>query len=91
MTTAVVAQTKERARQIAWELGIEWAGTPLTFGARSERSFDGLRADRVIIDADAKIADSFIRTIYHNVLKTRGAGVVRFIRFVPSSPSRWVD
>lgn len=86
MTTAVVAQSKQRATQIAHELGIEWVGRPLVFGARCARSFEGLRVDRVIIDADAKIDSTFVRTIYANVLKTRGAGIVRFIRFVNARP-----
>lgn len=82
MTTAIVAQTKNRAERLARELGIDgWI-----FGARSAASFEGIRVDLVLIDAEAKISDEFMSTIRATVLKTRSdrppRGRVRFITVV---------
>ncbi|SIM00904.1 Uncharacterised protein [Mycobacteroides abscessus subsp. abscessus] len=76
MITAVVAQTKRAARQLAANLGID---TPHTFGAGCVSAFEGLRADRVLIHADANIPDDFMHTIYCTALKTppRGAPILR--------------
>lgn len=78
MTTAIVAQTKERAERLAQDLGI---GDALIFGAKMERAFEGLRADLVIVDADAKISDRFMHTIRATVAKVPGGGGrVEFVR-----------
>lgn len=80
MTTAVVAQTKAAAKQLADDLGIEWVGTPLVFGARCARSFEGLRADLVLIDAAADVPADFLATIQATVLKMPGGGGrIRFV------------
>lgn len=79
MTTAVVAQTKERAQRLARDLGVEWIGPPRIFGARMQSAFEGLRADLVLIDADADIPASFMATIVHTTLKNRG-GPGRIVR-----------
>lgn len=75
MTTAIVAQTKIRAKRIADELGIE---RPQLFGAQMARAFEGLRADRVLIDAEAKISTDFLSTIHATTRKMPG-GMVRFV------------
>lgn len=75
--TAVVAQTKERAKLLARELGVDhrWV-----FGARSAATFEGLRAELVLIDADATIPDEFLSTIYGTVRKMPGGGGrIRFV------------
>ncbi|SHT85748.1 Uncharacterised protein [Mycobacteroides abscessus subsp. bolletii] len=76
MITAIVAQTKFAARQLADALGID---TPHLFGARCARAFEGLRVDRVLIHVDAEIPDGFMHTIYCTALKTppRGAPILR--------------
>ena len=77
MVTAVVAQTKESAKGLARALGVEaWH----VFGARCERTFDGLRAELVYIDAAAELSPRFLSTIRATVAKTgpRG-GQIRFI------------
>lgn len=76
MTTAIVAQTKVRAKRIAHELGID---RPQLFGAQMAPAFEGLRADRVLIDADATISDSFLSTIHATTRKMPGGGIVRFV------------
>lgn len=76
MTTAIVAQTKTRAKRIADELGID---RPQLFGAQMARAFEGLRADRVLIDAEATISDDFLSTIHATTRKMPGGGLVRFV------------
>lgn len=75
MTTAVVAQTKDQAAQLAEELGID---APVLFGASMERSFAGLRAHRVLVEANADISAHFLEVIRRTVAKMppRG-GIVR--------------
>lgn len=77
MTTAIIAQTKEQAAHLAHELGIDNA---YLFGASMERSFDGLRAHRVLIDANADISPRFLQVILRTAAKMppRG-GIVRRI------------
>lgn len=82
MTTAIVAQSKERAKQLAHELGID---TRFIFGAKMAAAFEGLRADRVLIDADAQIDDRFLATIHATVLKMPAGGIVRFVTVRPDS------
>ncbi len=82
MTTAVVAQTKERAKQLARDLGIEWARYDWAFGARCQASFEGLRADLVLIDAAAQIPADFMNTIRATVAKTRD-GRIRLVTVTP--------
>lgn len=69
MVTAIVAQTKEQATQLARDLGLD---TRWTFGARCLRSMEGLRADRVLIHAEASIPDEMMCVIHALVLKSRG-------------------
>lgn len=76
MTTAIVAQTQLRAKRIAHDLGIDGARL---FGVRMARAFDGLRADRVLIDADSAISDDFLASIYAAARKMPGDGIVRFV------------
>jgi len=77
VVTAVVAQTKESAKALACALGVE---TRHVFGARCERTFEGLRAELVYIDATAELSPRFLSTIRATVLKTgpRG-GQIRFV------------
>lgn len=79
MTTAVVAQTKERAKLLARDLGIEWAGYDLVFGGMCAASFEGLRVDLVLIDADAQIPADFMDTIRATVAKSPGGGRIRYV------------
>lgn len=76
-TVAVIAQTQARALEIADILGID---KPWVFGARMANSFEGLRADRVIIDADSATAIDrrFLETAHATALKTPG-GRVHFV------------
>ena len=76
-TVAVIAQTQDRAAEIADILGIE---RPWVFGARMAGAFEGLRADRVLIDADAApaIDRRFLETAHATALKTPG-GRVHFV------------
>jgi hypothetical protein len=76
MTTAVVAQTKERAKLLARDLGI---ASNRVFGARCAASFDGLRVGLVLIDADAQIPADFMDTIRANVAKSPGGGRIRYV------------
>ena len=72
---AVIAQTKARAEEIALSLGID---APWLFGNRMASTFDGLRVDRVLIDADSAIDPAFIATAHANARKTPG-GTVSFV------------
>jgi hypothetical protein len=84
MITAIVAQTKERARVLAHDLGIE---TRWVFGARCADSFEGLRVRLVLIDADADIPAKFMDTIRATVLKMPGGGGrVRVVTVRPDGP-----
>ena len=76
-TVAIIAQTQNRAAEIADILGIE---RPCVFGARDGHQFEGLRADRVIIDADSATAIDrrFLETAHATALKTPG-GQVHFV------------
>lgn len=77
MITAVIAQTKQEAQQLAHHLGIE---TPLIFAARcNPATFEGLRVERVFIHADTEIPEDLMSTIYGTALKTppRGAPILR--------------
>lgn len=76
-TVAVIAQTKDRAAEIADILGIE---QPWVFGARDGLAFEGLRADRVLIDADSATAidNRFLQTAHATAMKTPG-GQVHFV------------
>ncbi|MCG7607100.1 hypothetical protein [Mycobacterium sp. CnD-18-1] len=67
---AIVAHTKPRAKALAEMLGIK---TRWLYGRRCASSFEGLRADTVIIEAYADIPDDFMKTIRHNVLKSGGS------------------
>ncbi|KLO25887.1 hypothetical protein ABW16_21480 [Mycolicibacter heraklionensis] len=60
MLIAVVAQTKNGAVQLARELGLD---PRYAFGARCSDSMEGLRVDRVIIDAEADIPERMMHTI----------------------------
>lgn len=77
MVIAVVAQTKDAAKNLACTLGVE---TRHVFGARCERTFEGLRAECVYIDATAELSPRFLGTIRATVAKTgsRG-GQIRFV------------
>lgn len=77
MVTAVVAQTKASAKCLARVLGVE---THHVFGARCERTFEGLRAELVYIDATAELSPRFLSMIRATVAKTgpRG-GQIRFV------------
>lgn len=77
MVIAVVAQTKDAANSLARRLGLE---TRHVFGSRCERTFDGLRAELVYIDATAELSPRFLSTIRATVAKTgpRG-GQIRFV------------
>lgn len=70
-TIAVVAQTKALAQQLARELNLDdrWV-----FGARIHPAFEGLRAEVVYIDANARIPDRFIATIYSTVRRHSPVG-----------------
>ncbi|OCB09253.1 hypothetical protein A5717_26115 [Mycolicibacterium porcinum] len=74
---AVIAQTQDRAIEIADILGIE---RPWVFGARDGLDFEGLRADRVLIDADSASAidPRFLQTAHATAMKTPG-GRVHFV------------
>ncbi|WP_458317130.1 hypothetical protein [Mycolicibacterium brisbanense] len=74
---AVIAHTQARALEIADILGID---KPWVFGARMVSSFEGLRADRVIIDADSATAIDrrFLQAAHATALKTPG-GRVHFV------------
>lgn len=76
-TVAIIAQTQNRAAEIADILGID---RPCVFGAGDGHQFEGLRADRVIIDADSATAiDSrFLQTAHATALKTPG-GQIHFV------------
>lgn len=78
MTTAVIAQTKPMAKRLARDLGID---SRWVFGARCAASFVGLRADLVLIDAEATLPEAFMATVRWTVAK-RG-GKVRFVTCVP--------
>ena len=82
MVTAVVAQTKPQAEQLARDLGHD---PRFAFGARCARSLEGLRADRVLIDADASIGDDMMATIHGLILKAPG-GLVRLVYVRPLPP-----
>lgn len=75
MITAVVAQTKTAAEELASELGVDMRWV---FGARCAPLFEGLRANLVLVDSTAEIPADFMATIHATVLKTPG-GQVRFI------------
>ncbi|MFN3005131.1 hypothetical protein [Mycolicibacterium wolinskyi] len=86
MTTAVVAQTKARAEQLARELGID---EPRVFGAKMSAAFEGLRAERVFIDANAKISADFLSIIVDTAAKMpNGGGIVRFVTVTRERPER---
>lgn len=76
MIVAVVAATKERAQRLADALGIE---TPWIFGARTvTHTIKGLRADRVLIDADTKLTTDALTSIVCTVRRTPG-GLIRYV------------
>lgn len=76
MVVAVVGATKSRAKKLADDLGID---THFTFGARNvATTIEGLRADRVLIEAEAHLPESAVATIHANVRKTPG-GIVRYV------------
>ncbi|CAN5146120.1 hypothetical protein BH11ACT6_BH11ACT6_34790 [soil metagenome] len=78
--TAVVAQTKADARELARQLVLD-DDRALLFGATMARQFEGLRADLVLIDVDAEISDDFMDTIRATVLKNPGGGgEIRYVR-----------
>lgn len=70
MVTAVIAQTKPAAKELARSLGLE---TRWVFGAQSGLSFIGLRVDLVLVDSSADIPDKFMQTIRRAVAKKAGA------------------
>ncbi|MGV0595683.1 hypothetical protein [Mycolicibacterium porcinum] len=74
---AVIARTQDRAAEIADILGIE---RPFLFGATDGHAFEGLRAARVLIDADSASAIDrrFLETAHATALKTPG-GRVHFV------------
>lgn len=67
LLVAVVAQTKERAAQLARDLDLN---PRYAFGAGCSDSMEGLRVDRVIIDAEADIPERMISTIRCLLLKS---------------------
>ncbi len=71
MTTAVVAQTKRDAEVLASDLGVD---TRFLFSAGMADAFEGLRADLVLIDADAQISDDFLASIRAGAMKMPGGG-----------------
>lgn len=76
MIVAVVAATKARAQRLADGLGIE---TRFIFGSRTvARTILGLRADRVLIDADAQLSTDALASIVCTVRKTPG-GLIRYV------------
>ncbi|MDV7194785.1 hypothetical protein [Mycolicibacterium fortuitum] len=70
-TVAVIARTQDRAAEIADILGID---RPWVFGAKDGHTFEGLRAARVLIDADSAttIDPRFLQTAHATALKTGG-------------------
>lgn len=76
-TVAVIARTQDRAQEIADILGID---RPWVFGAKDGHAFEGLRADRVLIDADSDTAidPRFLQTAHATALKTPG-GRIHFV------------
>lgn len=76
-TVAVIARTQDRAAEIADILGID---RPWVFGAQDGHTFEGLRADRVLIDADSATAidNRFLQTAHATALKTPG-GKIHFV------------
>lgn len=76
-TVAVIARTQDRAAEIADILGVE---RPAIFGAGDGHQFEGLRADRVLIDADSATAidNRFLQTAHATALKTPG-GQIHFV------------
>lgn len=78
MIVAVVAATKDHAQRLADALGID---TRWVFGARTVAyTIQGLRADRVLIDADAedKLSTDALASIVCTVRKTPG-GMIRYV------------
>lgn len=76
MIIAVVSSTKDRARILADALGIE---TPWIFGARTVTyTIRGLRADRVLIDAETDLSTDALSSIVCTVRKTPG-GMIRYV------------
>lgn len=76
-TVAVIARTQDRAAEIADILGID---RPLVFGAGDGHAFEGLRADRVLVDADSATAidPRFLQTAHATALKAPG-GQIHFV------------
>lgn len=86
MVTAVVAQTKDAAKRLARELGVDdhWG-----FGARCESSFIGLRAALIIVDDNAEISDRFMQSLRISALK--GRGMIKFASELASNPKAVSD
>lgn len=69
---AVISETKDRAARIADCLGID---TPWLFGDGMSDEFEGLRADRVLIDATSPIDGNFAHVTRVASLKTPGCSI----------------
>lgn len=69
---AVISETKDRAAQIADCLGID---TPWLFGDGMADEFEGLRADRVLIDATSPIDANFAHVTRATSAKTPGCSI----------------
>lgn len=72
---AVISDTEARAGQIAAYLGIE---TPHLFGAGMASEFEGLRADRVLIDGASVIDGDYAKVTRATALKAPGS-VISFV------------
>ncbi len=69
MRRIVVAETKQRADDLAKRLGVEgkWA-----FGTHSPRSLEGLIVDRVLIDEWSYIPPTVLEILHTTVAKNAG-------------------
>lgn len=77
MIIAIIAQTQQRAWELADDLGIQSVFV-FAYGADDQQHFEGLRVNRSLIDANAELSAEFVHTIYATTLKTPG-GKVRYV------------
>ncbi|ANT41839.1 hypothetical protein PBI_MAKEMAKE_66 [Mycobacterium phage Makemake] len=79
MNTAIIAQTRAQAADLALNLGMgssllgadgQWA-----FGADDQRAFEGIRAARILTAEGTQLSDDFLDSIYACSFKTTGGRV----------------
>ncbi|AEJ92973.1 hypothetical protein MRGORDO_43 [Mycobacterium phage MrGordo] len=71
MRTAIIAQTREQAADLALNLG---AGSQI-FGANDQQQFEGMLASRILIAEGTQLSDDFLDSIYASSFKTPGGRV----------------